>query len=218
MPKLSYQWKLRLYFLILMASLQLLLKSPFNFMVLNVFLAYLPIEFGFWVQHFADRRSLAFWSLLFLWLIFYPNAPYVMTDLFHFSWLHPHTSTTGILRTDPKMWLIFALMVLSAFSCVIFGTVEMARLSRLLEKMLTPKLSHSHLIWVGCFSFLAGIGIYIGRFLRLHSIYLFITPSWFFNQLLSIWSWPMLEFVLIMTILQLLLYWCLHLIKQTDLM
>lgn len=218
MPKLSYQWKLRLYFLILLTTLQLLLKSPFNFMVLNVFLAYLPIEFSFWVQHFADRRSLAFWALLVLWLVFYPNTPYVMTDLFHLSWLHPHTSTTGILRSDPKMWLAFALMVLAAFSCAIFGTVEMTRISRLLEKMLTPKITGFHLIWIALFSFLAGVGIYIGRFLRLHSIYLFITPSWFFKQLLSIWSWPMLEFVLIMTLLQLLIYWCLQMISRTDFM
>lgn len=218
MPKLSYQWKLRLYFLILLTTLQLLLKSPFNFMVLNVFLAYLPIEFSFWVQYFADRRSLAFWALLVLWLVFYPNTPYVMTDLFHLSWLHPHTSTTGILRSDPKMWLTFALMVLSAFSCAIFGTVEMTRISRLLEKMLTPKITGFHLIWIALFSFLAGVGIYIGRFLRLHSIYLFITPSWFFKQLLSIWSWPMLEFVLIMTLLQLLIYWCLQMISRTDFM
>ena len=218
MPKLSYQWKLRLYFLILLTTLQLLLKSPFNFMVLNVFLAYLPIEFSFWVQHFADRRSLAFWALLVLWLVFYPNTPYVMTDLFHLSWLHPHTSTTGILRSDPKMWLAFTLMVLSAFSCAIFGTVEMTRISRLLEKMLTPKITGFHLIWIALFSFLAGVGIYIGRFLRLHSIYLFITPSWFFKQLLSIWSWPMLEFVLIMTLLQLLIYWCLQMISRIDFM
>lgn len=218
MPKLSYQWKLRLYFLILLTTLQLLLKSPFNFMVLNVFLAYLPIEFSFWMQHFADRRSLAFWALLVLWLVFYPNTPYVMTDLFHLSWLHPHTSTTGILRSDPKMWLAFALMVLSAFSCAIFGTVEITRISRLLEKMLTPKITGFHLIWIALFSFLAGVGIYIGRFLRLHSIYLFITPSWFFKQLLSIWSWPMLEFVLIMTLLQLLIYWCLQMISRTDFM
>lgn len=216
MPKLSYQWQVRLFFLILILVLKVTLKTPFNFMALNVFLGYLPIELSFQVRRFADKRSLAFWALLILWVLFYPNAPYVMTDLFHLSWLHPHTSTTGILRSDPLMWAIFSLMILSAVSCVIFGTIEMARVSRILEKLTTPRLTKMHLVWVVIFSTLSSIGIYIGRFLRLHSIYLLMTPTWFFKQLWSIWSWPMLEFVITLTLLQLIIYWCLRLTSRAN--
>lgn len=207
MKHLSPTWQIRLFFWILIILLKVFARPPYDFMALNTFLGYVPIELSFWLKHFNDRRALAFWLLLVIWLVFYPNAPYVTTDLFHLSWLHPHTSINGLLRSDPIIWLNFAMMMTCALSCLLIGTATLEQTARQLTRLTTPKLPQLHLFWVIIFMILSSIGIYIGRFLRLHSIYLLFTPTWFFRQLWSIWSVATGEFVIIMTLLQLIVYW-----------
>ncbi|WP_225349570.1 DUF1361 domain-containing protein [Limosilactobacillus oris] len=185
-------------------------------MAFNTFLGYLPIEIGMLLRRFNDRRALAFWVLLVIWLLFYPNAPYVSTDLFHLSWLHPHTNVTGILKTDPVMWLIFAMMLVCALSCLILGTISLDHTTRQLTQLTSPHHPRLQYCWLVLFMLTASTGIYIGRFLRLHSIYLLFTPSWFFKQLWGIWSWPTVEFILILTGMQLIVYWLLKLTQQAS--
>lgn len=213
MKKLSLNWQIRIYFIILLIFLKLFVKAPYDFMVLNTFLGYVPIELSFHFKRFNDRRALAFWLLLVIWLIFYPNAPYVMTDLFHLSWLHPHTSINGILRSDPRIWFYFATLMVCALSCLILGTITLEKTAQQLTALTTPQHPKLKFIWIVIFTILSSIGIYIGRFLRLHSLYLLFTPTWFFRQLLSIWHPAMLEFAFIMTVLQLLIY-CLLKVSQ----
>ena len=85
MFKLTKQWQIRFFFWIAIILLKIFMPKPFNFMAFNVFLAYIPVEIGFQLPRFNDRRALAFWTCLIIWLLFYPNTPYVMTDLFHLS-------------------------------------------------------------------------------------------------------------------------------------
>ncbi len=212
MKEISTQWQIRFFLIAWIIILKFVMKAPYNFMSFNVFLAYVPIELGFQLRRFADRRSLAFWGLLILWIVFYPNAPYVITDLFHLAWLHPHTSISGILRSDPHMWFIFSLMIISAFACALFGAISLLQTSRLLTMMTTPYHLQWRLVWITLCSFISSVGIYIGRFLRLHSLYILMTPSWFIKQLLAMWSVQMIEFVLIMTLTQLILVYLIHVI------
>ena len=211
-----FRWLIRLYFWILILLLAIFVKVPYDFMAFNTFLGYLPIEIGFQLRRFNDRRALAFWLLLLLWLIFYPNAPYVVTDLMHLSWLQPHTSVNGILKSDPVIWLIFAMMIICAFTCLVLGTLSLEQTARQLTMLTTPHHPWIKNCWIVLFSLTVGVGIYIGRFLRLHSIYLLFTPSWFFNQLLGIWSIKMIEFVLIMAVMQLIIYLLLKLFQHAS--
>lgn len=188
------------------------MKPPFNFMAFNTFLGYLPIEISFHLPKLADRRSLLFWLMSLLWLLFYPNAPYVMTDLFHLSWLHPHTNISGILKSDPTIWLIFAIMIVSAFVCVLVGSLELLNTSSLIAKVLTPTHPNLRYLLMVLFSFSSSVGIYIGRFLRLHSVYMLITPSWFLRQIIDAISLSSLSFVMILTTLQLIICWLVHLL------
>lgn len=215
MPRLSYHNSERLFMVLWIIILFFTMKAPYNFMTFNVFLAAVPIELGFQLRRFTDKRSLAFWGLLVLWLLFYPNAPYVMTDLFHLSWLHPHTAVSGLLRTDPHMWITFCLMVTSAFAAALFGTVSLLTVSRLLTMVTTPHHLGLRYLWITLFTICSSIGIYIGRFLRLHSFYLLMTPSWFFKQLMSIWKPQMWAFTLAMTFTQLLLAVLVHQIRRS---
>ena len=57
-------------------------QTTFSFMALNVFLAWLPIVFA---QLFLKLRSNWRWFFVPLWLLFFPNDPYLMTDMFHLA-------------------------------------------------------------------------------------------------------------------------------------
>ncbi|HJE27093.1 MAG TPA: DUF1361 domain-containing protein, partial [Limosilactobacillus pontis] len=96
-----------------------------------------------------------------------------------------------------------------ALACLLVGTVTLDQTARQLTRLTTPHQPRLRYLWIVIFMTMASIGIYIGRFLRLHSIYLLFTPTWFFRQLWSIWSGRTAAFVVIMTILQLIVYWLL---------
>src|SRR5256885_7205198 len=51
-------------------------------LVWNLFLAWLPLGFAFFADRFRASR-LCLLSFGFLWLLFLPNSPYLVTDLVH---------------------------------------------------------------------------------------------------------------------------------------
>lgn len=64
MAHISMQWKIRGFFLVDLIILGFLAESPFNFLVLNTFLGYVPIELAFQIKKIKSVKSLPF--LLFL--------------------------------------------------------------------------------------------------------------------------------------------------------
>lgn len=108
------------------------------------------------------------------------------------------------------------MMLVCALSCLILGTISLDHTTRQFTQLTSPHHPRLQYCWLVLFMLTASTGIYIGRFLRLHSIYLLFTPSWFFKQLWGIWSWPTVEFILILTGMQLIVYWLLKLTQQAS--
>jgi uncharacterized membrane protein len=54
-----------------------------NWMTWNLFLALLPLVLSYWLFRGAKHRSIAWWMVLFLFVAFLPNAPYILTDVIH---------------------------------------------------------------------------------------------------------------------------------------
>lgn len=130
--------------------------------------------------------------------------------------MHPHNLTTGLLKSDPAMWLNFAFLVISALSCTLIGMIQLKKICHLLATKITPRLPGASIIYPLVFTFLSSIGIYIGRFLRIHSLYILLTPTWFIKQIINMWSVNMWLFTLILTVVQLVLFWLISEIKRTD--
>jgi uncharacterized membrane protein len=90
-----------------------------------------------------------------LWLLFLPNAPYVLTDL-----IHLHESPRVPLWYDAMMFSACAwtALALGIGSLLLVHQVARRRIGELLSwALLVPVLS------------LASLGIYLGRFVRLNS-------------------------------------------------
>ncbi len=133
----------------------------------NLFLAWLPVLSSL-VAYNLYRRWLSLSTALvvsagFIWLLFFPNAPYLMTDLMH-------------LRVAPDVPFWYDLILFSAFAWtgLFLGVVSLTMMQALVRRSLGPVSS-----WVFVLAALAAgsLGIYLGRFLRWNSWDVFLNPS-----------------------------------------
>ena len=136
------------------------------FLSWNLFLAWIPYLCSLLVRvihHYQPRR---WWLLLpptALWLLFFPNAPYIVTDLIHLNrnWDFPLWYDVGLIATFA--WIGCFLAVASLHS--------MQRVVRTLAGQLMS--------WLFVFTsiLLSGLGVYLGRFLRWNSWDILYDPS-----------------------------------------
>jgi len=212
------QWEIRAFFALWLLFLFLRVHDPFSFLLLNTFLGYIPIELSFHLGQHRPKAAWLFWPLVLVWLLFYPNAPYLLTDLFHLSLLDPY-AVSGLLRASPHIWIYFTYMMTSALGCAFLGFWSLNYVSQIISQRLAKGNGFVRLIVVLLLTFLSSVGIYIGRFLRIHTIYLFLNPEQFIRPILNMWTYDLWIFVLLMSFIQLFCYWILHLImtaRETD--
>jgi len=131
-------------------------KSYYFFLVWNLFLAFLPLLISsFIAQRRAALSLAALGALTAVWLLFFPNAPYILTDLFH-------------LRERGSIPLWFDLIVLLSFAWngLMMGFVSLWDM----QTVLTERLGRwAAVIFVILSLGLGSFGVYIGRYLRFNS-------------------------------------------------
>ncbi|MBW1605932.1 DUF1361 domain-containing protein [Lactobacillus sp. Sy-1] len=204
---LSKNWQIRIFFIVWFVIVGWFVRQPFNFLLLNTFLAYIPIEIGLNLNSKLIKESILYWPLLIIWILFYPNAPYILTDLFHLSLLNPYDKTTGLLRLSDPMWINFMLLVISAIVCAFIGAWSLSTTMNSLMNKLHLNSKWVYALLVICFTFTASVGVFIGRFLRLHTLYLLLSPRLFITPLIKMWTPEMLMFTGTMMAVQLVIYW-----------
>lgn len=128
----------------------------FMFLSWNLFLAAIPLGLAL-LLHSSPRT--ARWSLglpiVAGWLLFFPNAPYVLTDLIHLR------SRAGVpLWYDLLMILSFALVSLW------MGFQSLHLVHSWISRRTSPLIGW---FFTGACMILCGFGIYLGRFLRWNS-------------------------------------------------
>jgi len=123
-----------------------------TFLIWNLFLATIPYGITFLMQWQKSLQHLSGKIILgVLWLLFLPNAPYIISDLQHI--IH----SQGLVRLYDTL-LISAFAVLSLFF-MSFSVKDM---------IMILKLKRSTLFLLSLF-ILCGFGIYLGRYLRWNS-------------------------------------------------
>lgn len=135
------------------------------FLVWNLFLAWVPFLLSLWISA-TYQQSRRWWYLLALglvWLTFFPNAPYIVTDFFH-------------LQHRPPVPIWYDLGLLSIFAWTgLFLAVYSLRAMQMLVRSIAGSLAGW--LFVGGVVGLSGLGIYLGRFLGWNSWDLFFQPQ-----------------------------------------
>lgn len=157
----------------------------YAFLLWNLFLAWIPLfvsmtAVGLERSRRSPKPGLGFLILVFAWLLFYPNAPYLTTDFIHliadpsYNW---H-------RIDESLIVWYDLVVFFIFSwCgLLLGYVSMRHFHMLVRHYGGPVAGWA---FVGCTSFLAGFGVYLGRVVRLNSWDVLFSPFRLINGILG---------------------------------
>jgi uncharacterized membrane protein len=139
-------------------------ENNYVFLLWNLFLAFIP-----WLLLHVARRWMLFerqmpaFLLTVTGVLFLPNAPYLVTDLFH-------------IRYQGAIPLWFDTLLI--FSFAVNGLFLFYKAMRKLEAILNIWLPdwYRRLAMAGVF-FLSGFGIYLGRYLRFNSWDLLADPA-----------------------------------------
>jgi uncharacterized membrane protein len=176
-------------------------NTHYNFLIWNLFLGFVPFLVAYILLIFnAKIKIFIFLILNGIWLLFYPNAPYMMTDLIHVQ----SQSSTVIYDT----LIIYSISTLSLF----FGFYSLRWIVELWEQRYSRRIAILVLI---ISIVLSGLGNYLGRILRLNSWDIFTHPGKVF---LDVWHhlWPISSnhvtyyILALFTIIQLLILWLIH--------
>jgi uncharacterized membrane protein len=136
-------------------------RRTFIFLIWNLFLAYIPYFISTYLTLQKEKgagRSLGWYCLALLWLLFIPNSFYIITDLYHL----------GDLYNDRHMpqWFDLAMILSFVWNGLLLGVLSV----RQMERLILPSLTlGSELLFLYPVMWLNALGIYIGRYLRYNS-------------------------------------------------
>ncbi|HAP4876957.1 TPA: DUF1361 domain-containing protein [Enterococcus faecalis] len=189
-----------------------LFATHFHFMALNVLLAYIPIELSYLLNAEKRKRD---WLIGFAWLIFYPNAPYLFTDFFHLETLSIYRGFNTIFVNQIGDWWAFVCLT---SGIVIYGLLGMKTVTTVSQKLQSYCDYRTIVVFQASLHFLSALAIYVGRFDRLHSVYLFMSPIETVKIIFFDWSLQKLMFILLMMFLQMLLFGLIQLLGKEEAM
>jgi uncharacterized membrane protein len=183
-------------------------------MGLNMFLAAIPFFISLFLQINQKLKTYQFVVVFLIWLLFFPNSFYFLTDLIHITKLDLYllNQDTFVYNEDIIEWLKLAHLMLGAIGGAWLGLVSLSHMQQILTK---KKIKSINLIMM-IILFLSAVGIYIGRFLRFNS-WDIINPihivKTFFAQFNVFGFLFIIMFFLIMSILYFSFY---HFMKERE--
>ena len=137
----------------------------YRFLLVNLFLACVPLFFSTALR-VANRLRLH-WAIMAglagLWLLFLPNAPYILTDILHLT-----------RASHAPVWYDLALLLSCAGTGLFVGYLSLNDVEGIVARKFSPVVG-----WIFALVslVLSGFAIYLGRFLRWNSWDVLITPT-----------------------------------------
>jgi uncharacterized membrane protein len=136
-------------------------------LVWNLFLAWIPFILAYLAYVMSWSRKLLYIGIpvfAFLWLIFFPNAPYILTDLQHL----------GDRAGNVPLWYDVIMLVWFSWTGMLLGVVSLNLMQEIIGRTLGRLPGW---IFVFIVAGLTSVGLYVGRFIRLNSWDVLQDPS-----------------------------------------
>jgi uncharacterized membrane protein len=135
-------------------------------LVWNLLLAWIPLGLALLLYDRRVRRAgiATLTGIGLLWLLFFPNAPYIVTDFRHLA------GGTG----EKKFWFDGVLIGTAAATGLLLGFVSLYLLQAIVRRRLGGRCA-----WLFVFATLGlgSCGVYLGRVLRWNSWDVFVRPG-----------------------------------------
>ena len=126
-----------------------------RFLAWNLALAWVPLLASLVLYRLRRRSALWLAPLALIWLLFLPNAPYLVTDLIHYGKLNPRVAH----------WLDFATLSAAAAAGLSIGLLSL----RYAQAAFATRIGERSRLLVAGAVATCGCGVYMGRVLRLNS-------------------------------------------------
>ena len=152
---------------------RLVLKEHgFGFLPWNLILAWIPLLFSvaFYSMHVQrSRRRVLFAACAVIWFLFYPNAPYLITDLVHLKQHHSHV----------PLWFDILMMMSLAWTGLFLGNLSLYLMQEVIQSW-RGRLAG----WIFSVSMVAlgSLGVFVGRFWRWNSWEPLLHPTGLANK------------------------------------
>lgn len=134
-------------------------SQQYRGLVWNLFLAWIPFGLAFVAHSLSWKRTWLYFAIpffAFLWLIFFPNAPYILTDLQYLN----------RVTTPVPLWFDIIFLVWFSWTGVLLGLVSLYLMHEIVQRNFGRWPGW---IFVLIVSGLSSAGIYVGRFMRWNS-------------------------------------------------
>jgi len=134
-------------------------SKRYTSLVWNLFLAWIPFTLAYLAYTLSWKKQLLYFVIPIaaaLWLIFFPNAPYILTDLQH---LAKESNNT-------PLWYDVILLVWFSWTGLLLGLVSLYLIHNIIQRTFGRLLGWTFVFVV---SGLSSFGVYLGRFVRFNS-------------------------------------------------
>lgn len=174
-------------------------------LVFNLGLAWIPFIAAA-LAYLARRHRITFFLIMpvctAVWLVFFPNAPYLLTDFQHLA------DTRG----SAPLWFDVIVMIWFAWTGLLLGIASLYLIHEIVTDLLGGWLGWAFAI---AMTVLSGIGVYLGRFLRWNSWDLLHSPVNIAKDMYGIIRDPLSNlptyfFTILFTLLILFIYLTIH--------
>jgi len=137
----------------------------FGSLTWNLILAMIPLGLIVLAEK-AEKKKMRFglWVSLALAVLFLPNAPYIVTDLFHLRWLGGST----------PIWYDTLLVFSFAITGLILFYISLIKMEKIFKRQIKSIIQP---LMIPLIIFLSAFGVYLGRFVRFNSWDIIAQPT-----------------------------------------
>lgn len=135
------------------------MRGGYAFLVWNLFLAWIPLFLTLFIRRLylnQKKGGPVFFVLTAGWLLFYPNAPYILTDFIHLRHIR------GAITVWYDLLMVLSFSVLGLF----LAFISFYHLYSMIRKWYGRLAGN---LFFGATTVLCSIGMFLGRFLRWNS-------------------------------------------------
>lgn len=146
------------------------------YLLWNTFLAWIPIALLAlpWARH---QQAAVRWGIISLAILFFPNAPYLITDLIHLK-----------VQVGVPLWYDALLLFSFAYLGLLLGLRALAQIREILRRDYSLPVVEGVTALV---FLLSGLGIYLGRVLRWNSWDALLQPKGPLKDALKLLLYPL---------------------------
>jgi uncharacterized membrane protein len=151
-------------------------KLDFIFLVWNLFLAWIPFTVSTQFKKMLYKQRWKQAVVLLIWLLFFPNALYIVTYLIHLE-----------METTVPKWYDAILLFSSCITGLMMAFVSLLRVEKYLCNKFSGSIVNTLILSV---LFLGSFGVYLGRFLRWNSWDILSNPLGLFFSIAERFIFP----------------------------